>query len=120
MADSFLVAFNKSRGIALALRAANADTWSSRMKGLLGRSGMEQDEALWITPCAQIHMFFMKFAIDAVFLDKDKRVVRIFENLKPWRITPWVFRAQGVLEMAAGASLGKVSLGDQIEFKSRS
>ena len=120
MRDSYFVAFNKTREIPLALRVANADTWALRMKGLLGRAGLEKGEALWIAPCAQIHMFFMKFSIDAVFLDKNNRVVRIFEKLKPWRITPWVWGANGVLEMAAGASSGKVAIGDQIELKSRS
>jgi hypothetical protein len=120
MENSYLIAFNKTRGIALALRAVNAETWDSRMRGLLGRTGMDQDEALWLAPCSQIHMFFMKFAIDAIFLDKNRRVLRIFENLKPWRITPWVWRAHGVLEMTAGASIGKVAVGDQIEFKTGS
>lgn len=118
MDHSYLVAFNKTRGLALANRVTKADSWNSRMRGLLGRSKISQDEALWIAPCAQIHMFFMKFSIDAVFLDKNSRVVRIFEDLKPWRITPWVWHAHGVLEMAAGASFGKIVLGDQIEFQS--
>ena len=115
MTSSFLIAFNKTRGLEVARKIVKADTWDSRSRGLLGRKALSQDEGMWIIPCAMIHMFFMKFAIDAVFLDRQNRVVRVFRNLKPWRATPWVWGANSVLELADGAA-DQLSRGDVLEF----
>ena len=57
-----------------------------RMRGLLGRTGLAEDEALLIPRCGSIHMFFMRFAIDAVFLSAHGTVLKVCENLKPWRL----------------------------------
>ncbi len=116
MTSSFLIAFNKTRGLKVAEKIVKADTWESRSRGLLGRKALSPDEGMWIIPCAMIHMFFMNFAIDAVFLDRQNRVVRIFRSLKPWRATPWVWGAYSVLELAAGAA-DQISKGDALEFK---
>ena len=78
---------------------------------------MAPEEGLWIVPCPMIHTFFMKFAIDVLFLDKDLRVVRVLEGLKPWRVSPWVFRAHSVLEFAGGALQGSVRAGDCLEWR---
>src|SRR5271168_3196987 len=101
-----LVAFNRTRGVKLADRVGKADDHASRGRGLLGRASMDPDEGLWIVlggglsiiPCPTIHTFFMKFAIDVLFLDKRLKVVRILENMKPWRLSPWVYSAHSVLE----------------------
>lgn len=79
-----------------------ADTRLKRMRGLLGRSGLAPDEGLWIDPCSSIHMFFMRFAIDAIFLDPDGYVVRVHEELKPWRMARGGKHAYSVLELPAG------------------
>lgn len=63
-----------------------------------------------------IHMCFMKFPIDAVFLDADGRVLRVLANLKPWRFSPWVPGARGVLELPAGRADKLLSEGDVLEF----
>ena len=76
------------------------DTFS-RMVGLLGRSGLAQGEGILLQPAGSIHTFFMRFPIDAVFLDRDRRVVRIAESMKPWR-TAAARRSRSVLELAAG------------------
>lgn len=75
-----------------------------RGRGLLGRAQLEPRAGILLDPCNGIHMFFMRFAIDAVFLDRDNRVIRIVEDLRPWRIVPFVFRARRVLELGAGAA----------------
>lgn len=93
-----------------------AETYESRSRGLLGRDSLDPTEGLWIIPCPMIHTFFMRFAIDVVFLDKKLRVVRVIENLKPWRVSPWVFSARSVLELAAGTLAGSVRKGDQLEI----
>jgi uncharacterized membrane protein (UPF0127 family) len=71
-------------------------------KGLLGRRDLPAGEGLLLhDPTGTIHMFFMRFAIDAVFLDEGLRVVRVAHGLKPWRVA----RASGakrILEIGAG------------------
>ena len=110
-------AFNATRGCPVAARVQTADDAASRSKGLLGRSSLASDEGLWIVPCPMIHTFFMKFPIDVVFLDRGLRVVRVIENLKPWRLSPWVFSAHSVLELMGGVLKGGVAVGDQLEMR---
>jgi uncharacterized membrane protein (UPF0127 family) len=82
-------------------RCSVAATPLRRMKGLLGRSELPREEGLLIRPTSSIHMFFMRFPIDAVFLDKDLVVRRIAGSLMPWRIA-FARRSRSVLELAAG------------------
>lgn len=90
-------------GTPLCERCALADTPVTRLKGLLGRTGLEPDEGLLLKPAPAIHTFFMRFTIDAVFVDRDMRVVGVAPRLRPWR---WARRkqARAVLELAAGES----------------
>ncbi len=111
-----MVAVNKTTGKTVAARVELADTAPARNKGLLGRASMADDEGLWIVPCPMIHTFFMKFAIDVVFLNKRLEVARVIENIKPWRLSPWVLRAHSVLELAGGALKGSVKKGDVLEI----
>ena len=73
----------------------------SRMRGLLGRGGLAEGEGLLLQPAGSIHTFFMRFAIDAVFLDAERRVLRIASDVRPWR-TAAAKRSRAVLELAAG------------------
>jgi uncharacterized protein len=52
-----------------------------------------------------------------VFLDRESKAVRVIENLKPWRLSPWVFRANSVLELAGGSLKGSVAAGDRLEIR---
>jgi len=88
-----------------------------RAKGLLGRDSMGQDEGLWIVPCAMVHTFFMRFPIDVLFLDANLKVRRVIEDLKPWRISPWVPGAHSALEFAGGTLKGSVKSGDQLDIQ---
>lgn len=92
---------NRTRNAVVADRADIANTSETRRKGLLARTGLEPGEGLWILPCEAVHCFFMKFAIDVVFLDRQKRVVKLARNLKPWRIAGSL-RARSVVELPAG------------------
>jgi uncharacterized membrane protein (UPF0127 family) len=74
-----------------------------RMRGLLPKNSLGEGEALYIAPCNSIHTFFMRFSIDAAFLDREGKVIALYEEVKPWRMTGIHFRAAGVLEAAAGA-----------------
>jgi hypothetical protein len=112
-----LVAFNSTRNAAVATKVEKADTSASRNKGLLGRASLAADEGLWIVPCPMIHTFFMKFPIDVLFLDADLTVRRVIEDLRPWRLSPWVLSARSVLELKGGVLKGSVSIGDRIEMR---
>jgi len=61
---------------------------------------------MWIAPCSGIHTFFMRFAIDVVFVDHGLRVVRVRPGLRPWRLGPFVLGAHGVFELPAGTLAG--------------
>lgn len=119
MAEAYFVAFNRTRGREVAAKVVKAADYESRSRGLLGRDSLPPEEGLWIVPCPMIHTFFMRFAIDVLFLDREGRVARVIEGLKPWRLSPWVFRAKSVLELRGGVLRGSVAVGDVIEFRGR-
>ena len=92
---------NRTRGTVLGEAIDRADTSRTRNEGLLKRSGLAKGEGLWIVPTQAIHMLFMKFAIDVVFLDRQKRVVKTVSRLRPWRMA-MSWRGHSVLELAPG------------------
>lgn len=101
----------------VAERVMRADTFLSRLIGLLGRDGLLESEALWISPCKGIHTIGMTFPIDAVFLDKHLKVVALRENVGPWRATRFYKWATSVLELRAGSiRQSGVAVGDQMGF----
>jgi uncharacterized membrane protein (UPF0127 family) len=108
---------NRTRSTTLAEQASVANTPALRNRGLLKHTHLPAGEGLWIVPTQSIHMFFMKFAIDVVYLNKAKRVVKLVENLKPWRAS-LCFSAHSVLELPVGviASTGTQN-GDILEFE---
>jgi len=87
-----------------------------RMRGLLGRSDLPDDEGILLRPASSIHMFFMRFAIDAVFLSRDLTVLKVVSDLGPWRMASRR-RAHAVLELPAGACARRgVREGDRLEL----
>jgi uncharacterized protein len=93
-----------------------ADRWYRRMKGLLGRSQLPRDEALLLSPAPAVHTWFMRFPIDAVFLDRDLQVLAVKPNVRPWRAVHQR-GAKAVLELAAGESARRgLAVGDRLEL----
>src|SRR5919108_2370956 len=92
----------KGDGKPICGRCVLADTFFSRLRGLLGRGALDEDEGMLITPASSIHTCFMRFRIDVVFLEADLTVLGVRERLKPWRATAWR-GARLVLELPAGA-----------------
>jgi uncharacterized protein len=91
----------------------------SRMRGLLGRRELPSDESLLIRTWS-IHMFFMRFAIDAVFLDRERQVVKIVHELGPWKMAA-CRGAHEVVEMAAGESARRgLAPGDRLVLEDAS
>lgn len=82
-------------------RCTVARTPLARMRGLLGRSGLAPDEGLLLQPAGSVHTFFMRFPIDVVFLDGERRVLRVASAVRPWR-TAAARKAREVVELAAG------------------
>lgn len=109
---------NSGRGTTLASNCRIAKTFLTRFKGLMGMKDLERGSGLIIAPCNSIHMFFMKFPIDAVFLDKNNKVVYMVDNLKPWRVSKIVSGARSVLELPIGTIKSSgTQTGDQLIFK---
>src|SRR5207253_6902642 len=86
----------------LAERLERSSTMLARLRVLLGRSALPDGEALLIEPCASIHTFFMRFAIDAAFLSRELRVLRAIPDLRPWRATRLHRGATMALELPRG------------------
>jgi len=87
------------------------DPWS-RMRGLLGRRSLPPGQGLLLQPAGSMHTAFMRFPIDAVFLDGERRVVKVAAHVRPWR-TAAGKKARAVLELAAGeASRLGIKTGD--------
>jgi len=109
---------NTTKNTVIARRGAIADTFLSRMTGLLNRKTLLPGEALIITRCQSIHMFFMRFAVDAIFVDKHHCVVGLVTGIKPFRLSPIFFRSSYVIEVPEGIiAQTKTSRGDKIEIK---
>jgi uncharacterized membrane protein (UPF0127 family) len=92
-----------------------AATRRARGRGLLGRDGFTG--ALVIRPCRQVHTMGMRFAIDVAFCGTDGRVLRT-ATLRPWRVSPLVWRSRFVLEAEAGAfERWRLGAGHRVELK---
>lgn len=84
------------------------------------RRSLAPGSGMWINPCNGIHMFFMRFAIDAVFLDRQLRVVKVYRRLGRWRLVPLVWGAQSVVELPPGSLDGlDLPKGEQLDLESR-
>lgn len=107
---------NDTQGLILADQLELADTFFTRLRGLMFRPPLLPGSALWLRPCNGVHMCFMRYPIDVLFLDRDLTVVQVVENLQPWRAVPYVPRAASAIEFVAGTLTGKVSVGDQVRI----
>lgn len=121
--QSTLRAFNQTRGSVLCARLENAGGLAGQGRGLLGRDGLAPGTGMLFengrfTPFMWMHMFFMRFAIDIVFLGRGNTVVRINRRLRPWQVSSIVFGARMALELPAGtADESSTQVGDQITFE---
>lgn len=108
---------NLSRGTAVGDRIRLARSLKDRTVGLLRTPELQPGEGLWIERSPSIHMFFMRYAIDAVFVAADGRVTKIVPNLKPWRVVWWAPGARDCLELPVGAvAASGTEVGDQLQL----
>ena len=112
-------AFNRTRTTYLATDLLIARTHWSRFRGLMATDSSRfiRGQGLWISPSHGIHTFAMRFPIDAVYLDRERIVIHIEENLKPWRMAAIRVQAASVLEVPTGTVRESLTvIGDQVDI----
>lgn len=83
--------------------------------GLMFRQTLGPGRGMWIIPCSSIHMMFMRFPIDAVFLDGRERVKKVYRRLPAWYGLAWAIGARSVLELPPGSTSDiDLQKGDQV------
>lgn len=92
---------NQTRNAILGDAVEVADTSEKRRVGLLRHERLAPGEGLWIKPCESVHTFFMKFAIDLVYIDKKLKVRKVRSAVPPWRLSACL-TAHSILELPAG------------------
>jgi len=103
--------------IHLPLKVESADTFFTRFRGLMFRTELSHDRCLHIVPCNSIHMFFMRFAIDVVFLNREREIVKLKQDVRPWGLIWPVPNAHSVLEMPVGiVQTLDLNIGDTLEW----
>ena len=108
---------NLTRDTVLGQAVDVADTSAKRRTGLLKHQRLEPGEGLWISPCESVHTFFMKFPIDLVYLDKQRKVRKVRNAVPAWRLSACLV-AESVLELPAGtAQRTGTSPGDMLAFE---
>jgi uncharacterized membrane protein (UPF0127 family) len=108
---------NRTRGTILGGRVRIADDALSRARGFLFRPRPEPGEGLLLSPCQAVHMFWMRFALDVVFIGETGRVVAVHPDLRPWRWTPVYREALHALELPAGTILATgTRTGDELSW----
>lgn len=107
---------NKSNGILIGDKIKFADNFWTRLKGLLGRKGLDDGEGMLLYPCSAIHCWGMKFNIDAIFLDENKKVLEIRKSMIPGSKAS-IKGARYVLELGEGTIDKKmINIGDLLLF----
>ena len=114
-----IVVRNKTRNTVLADCAEVADTSAKRRTGLLKHDHLDPGQGLWIAPCESVHSFFMKFAIDLVYLDRIHKVRKVRPRMVPWRVSACL-TAHSILELPAGTvEATGTQPGDQLEIENQ-
>jgi uncharacterized membrane protein (UPF0127 family) len=112
-------AFNRTRNAYLATNLYLAGTHWSRFCGLMGKdaTSFPSGDGLWIVPSRGVHTLAMKFPIDVLYLDPNKLVVHLEQNLKPWRVARVSMQTASVLELPGNTLRStRTAVGDEIEI----
>ena len=107
-----------TRGQNLATAGRVADTFWTRLRGLLGSKPLAPGEGLLVVPCKSVHTHFMRFPIDVLYVNEAREVVGIDQNLPPWRFGRFYRRVRFVVELPAGTAQATGSqVGDQLQVQ---
>jgi uncharacterized membrane protein (UPF0127 family) len=112
-------AFNRTRQAYLATQLSIAATHWTRLRGLMciEAGSFPAGQGLWIVPSRGVHTFAMRFPIDVVYLDEEKTVVHLEQDLKPWRVAALRMQAASVIELPRNIlHTTGTSIGDEIEI----
>ena len=108
---------NHTRNTVLGDAVDVADTSEKRRVGLLKHERLEVGSGLWIVPCESVHTFFMKFPIDLVYLDKQRKVRKVRHAVPAWRLSACL-SAHSILELPAGtAEKSGTVAGDELSME---
>jgi uncharacterized protein len=111
-----VLALTRADGTVVCERCTVAHRMWPRMRGLLGKRGLDSGEGLLIRPAPSIHTFFMRFPIDVVFLSRQGEVLKVAERVPPWRARS-CRHSYAVLELAAGeAGRRGIAVGDRLDI----
>ena len=114
----FVRVHNLTRGTVLGERVRIASSSRDRTVGLLGTDALRAGDGLWIERSPSIHMFFMRYAIDAVFVSREGRVTKVAAGLRPWRVVWWARGARDCLELPVGAvAESGTQVGDELSHE---
>ncbi|WP_010244877.1 DUF192 domain-containing protein [Acetivibrio cellulolyticus] len=92
-----------------------ANTFFKRFMGLMFKQELPHGKGLHIVPCNSIHMCFMNFPLDIIFLSKDMEIISIIEGIKPWKVSPIISKSYSVLELPFGTiAQTNSSIGDEL------
>lgn len=113
-----MILMNKTTNEVISENLMVADSFFKRLKGLMFTKELPVQDALHIIPCNEIHMFFMNYSIDVLYLDKDKRIVHMDEEMEPGKIGKKVKNAVSVIEIPSGRIKTKsLEIGQEVEFR---
>ena len=107
---------NVTRETSIGEAVETAESSAQRRTGLLKHERLEEGSGLWIIPCEAVHTFFMKFALDLIYIDRKHVVKAVARNVKPWRFSA-CFPAHSVIELPMGTiDRTGTQKGDQLEL----
>lgn len=109
---------NASKDEWLADRVMLANTWWTRLRGMMGRPEPDDRSGMLLDPCRSVHMYWMKYPLDVAFLAPDGRVVATYHGLAPSRRSKWHADADRALELQAGRlTATRTEVGDRLELR---
>lgn len=107
------IVINKRTGKIVAERVLRAGSFWLRLRGIIGRGHLGEGEGIWLIPCKQVHTFWVRFPLSIWVLDKDTRLITLFDNLQPWTISPYTKLGCSILEFPSGwGAKSEIEIGD--------
>lgn len=101
----------------ISIKGMQTQSMKERLGGLLVLEALNQEQALWISPCNSVHTFGMKYVLDLVYIDKNNKVSSLVKNIKPWRMS-LCLQAKTVIELLAGSIQHlDIQLGDSCKWQ---
>ena len=108
--------YHSDTALCLARNPVTAQSWHVRLRGMIGRRFSDTMDAMIFPGCNAVHTFFMTIPLDVLFLDRENRVVRVVQYLRPWHPGILAGKATTTVEFPAGTLTG-VKPGDRISFQ---